>query len=805
MSRQIQNLTPNHQKLKATDDNADLKKLFYDLLRIWPAVLLLILLNLCIAYLLTRKSNPTYQAQATLEIKQDKNLASVELFQTMGIKTPSSIENEIAILNSFTLAYNALRELDYRVEYFRKDLWKKYEVYHALPYEVEVDWTHAQLLDGEMKIKLTGGGKFRLFFDGPALNLFNPKAVDKKYPVDVDKLKIAGDYALNTWIEGKHYRFKLVKRSADPEGIQDFSFKLRSDYDLAERYSKAMKVEALKKESSVLSLTLESNMVEKDKIYLNKIMEVYQQRELKEKNQTSINTSAFINDQLKNITDSLVFFEDKLQKYRTKNETFNLEEQGSLVYTRLSTLQDNNAAVALKIKYYESTLNYLEHGKVNQLVVPSSIGIEEDVLEKLIPELISVQNSRLRLSEVLSKDNRALKELDFKYSTILNSLKENLSRSLQIAKLSFQDMNKRISGLSGELDQLPQVERNLLSIKRQFTISENIYLYLLQKRSEAEITKASNMPSSEVLDLSRQIGGMLTPKPVRNYIVAFSLGILLPVLFLFIKNLINNRIYDVKLLESKLSVPLIGIIGRSQWRENNNVVSNYPKSFVSENFRSVRVSTQFLHPPDESMVIAFTSSKSGEGKTFCSVNMAGIYALSGKKTILVGMDLRKPKIASDFSLLNEVGVSTYLSTKRELPELIKASGFDNLDILLSGAIPPNPAELIGKPRFQEMIQILKNTYDVVILDCPPAALVSETIDIFNLADLNFYIFRHMYSDWNSIENMNDLVEKGLIKKTYAIYNDTEAPSSYGYGYDYHFEETQESKWKKFFKIFNKHA
>lgn len=804
MSTSIQDIAKNQRKLKSTDDNADLKKLFYDLLRIWPVVLLLILINLGIAYLLTRRANPTYQTQATLEIKQDKNMASVELFQTMGIKTPSSIENEIAILNSFTMAYNALKELDYRVEYFKKDLWKKYEVYHALPYEIEVDWNHPQLLDGEMKVKLLDGDKFKLSFDGPALNLFNPKATDKKYPVDVDKLKISGDYTLNTWIVGKHYRFRVIRKKTDQQtGEMEFSFRLRSDYDLAERYSKSMKVEVLKKESSILSLTLESNMVEKDKIYLNKVMEVYQNRELKEKNQTSINTSAFINDQLKNITDSLVFFEDKLQRYRTKNETFNLEEQGNLVYTRLSTLQDNNAGVSLKIRYYESTLSYLDQGKVNQLVVPSSIGIEEDVLEKLIPELIGVQNNRLRLSEVLSKDNRALKELDFKYATILSSLKENLNRSLQIAKLSFQDMNKRISGLASELDQLPQVERNLLSIKRQFTISENIYLYLLQKRSEAEITKASNMPSSEVLDLSRQIGGMLTPKPVRNYIIALSLGILLPVLFLFLKNLINSRIYDVKLLESKISVPLIGVIGRSQWKGNNNVVSNFPKSFVSENFRSVRVSTQFLHPQDESMVIAFTSSKSGEGKTFCSVNMAGIYALSGKRTVLVGMDLRKPKIASDFGLLNDVGVSTYLSTKKDLAQLIKASGFENLDILLSGAIPPNPAELIGKPRFQEMIRSLREMYDVVILDCPPAALVSETIDIFNLADLNFYIFRHMYSDWHSIENMNDLVEKGLIKKTYAIYNDTEAPSSYGYGYDYHFEETSESRWNNFLKMFSK--
>jgi capsular exopolysaccharide synthesis family protein len=778
------------------DENSDIKKLFIDVLKIWPYIAVFVLINLCIAYVYIRTTNPTYQVKATLEIKQDKNAESMDLFQNIGIKVPNSIDNEIAILNSFTLAYNAVKELDFNVEYYREDFWKHYEVYHNLPYLVEVDWNHRQLLGGELAVTFVSDDKFSLQVANDGLTLYDPSMKDKKKPLNLKKLKIAGTYQLNHWIESKNYRFRIVKISPEAAANSQFSFKLRSDYDLAELYSKKMKVELLKKESSILAIGLETHNVEKDKAYINKLIEVYQERELKVKNQTSINTAEFIKEQLKSITDSMVYFEDKLQSYRTRNESFNLKEQGSVVYSRLSALQDNSAAIGLKIKYYQSTLDYLNQDKVSQLVVPSSIGIEETVLERLIPELIENQNRRERLRQVLSSDNQALKDLQFKYETLLATVRENLRRSLNAATLSLQDVNKRIADLSGELDMLPQVERNLLSIQRQFSISENIYTYLLQKRSEAEITSASNVPSSQILDLSRQVGAKLSPISSRIYIIAFSLGVLIPVIFVFVRNSFNNKIYDVKLLEKKVMAPLVGIIFRNNGKEGSNVVLNSPRSFISENFRSIRASTQFLHNQEDSLVISFTSGKAGEGKTFCSINTAAIYAISGKKTILVGMDLRMPRIAEHFDLHNDVGVSNYLIGSASLQELIEPSVAQNLDVLLSGPLPPNPAELIVRPSFAQMIAELREMYDVIILDCPPAGFVSETIDIFKVADINFYIYRHLHSEWNSIDYLNSLIEKGLIKKPYVIYNDMEAVFNKQYGYGYHAPSSPEPKWKR---------
>ncbi|WP_461790320.1 GumC family protein [Pedobacter sp.] len=785
------------------DENSDIKKLFADVIKIWPYILVFVFVNLCIAYILLKTTNPTYQVKATLEIKQDKNAESVDLFQTIGIKMPNSIDNEIAILNSFTLALTAVKQLDFNVEYFQENFWRHYEIYHSAPYAVEVDWTHRQLLGGEIQLTFKDATNFTLDINDKSMALYVPLTPDKKGVLDLKKLEFKGDYRLNEWITGTNYKFRIVRLSGTAEKFKDFSFRLRSDFDLAEAYSKRMKVELLKKESSILSLGLESQMVEKDKAYINKLIQGYQERELKVKNQTSINTAAFIKEQLKSITDSMVFFEDKLQSYRTRNESFNLKEQGSAVYTRLGSLQDNSAAVSLKIKYYQSTLAYLEQDKVSQLVVPSSIGIEETVLESLIPELLENQSKRERLRQVLSPENQALKDLEFKYNSLLSAVRENLRRSLSAANLSLKDINNRMAALGGELDQLPQVERNLLSIQRQFNISENIYTYLLQKRSEAEITSASNVPSSQILDLSRQVGGVLSPISSRNYIIAFCLGILIPVLIVFVRNSFDNKIYDVKLLEKRVFAPLVGVIFRNFGREGSAVVLNSPRSFISENFRSIRASTQFLHEQQDSLVISFTSGKAGEGKTFCSINTASIYALSGKKTVLVGIDLRMPKIAENFNLVNDVGVSNYLIGNGVIDDLVKPSGYANLDILLSGPLPPNPAELIVRPTFVEMIKELRERYDVVILDCPPAGFVSETIDIFKIADINFYIFRHLNSEWSSIDYLNSLIEKGLMKKAYVIYNDMEVVFNKQYGYGYHAAVEKQPMSKKMSNWFSK--
>jgi len=770
-----------------TDDHADVKKLLVDFFNIWPVVVVLIIVNLLVAYFISRSTNPIYQIEAAMVIKQDRTTVSQELFESIGIKPTSNIENEIAVLSSFNLAYNTIKSLDFNTEYFKDDIWKNEEVYHGLPYQVEVDWNHNQLLEGALEITMLNATLFNLQVKDSKFKLYRPEHPDQWFTMD-KKISLGGHYQLNSWVQTPYCKFRLVATSKDL-GVSNFSFNLKSNYMLAEQYSKMLKVEIQKKESTILNLVLETSMVDKGKLYLEKIIEAYQSRELKNKNLTATNTATFINQQLKSIKDSLVFFEDKLERYRTNNQTFNLDQQSSLVLNRISELQNEQANALLKVRYYENVSDYLRNDKINKLVVPSAIGIQEPLVDHLINELVTVQEDRLRVTQVLSNDNKAVKELNFRYNTLANTLKESITRSREATDVLLRDLGQRLEKLKAELGNMPQVERDLLSIKRQFAISENIYTYLLQKRDEAEISRASNIPASEVLDYPRRIGGMISPKPVRNYFIGLSLAIIVPLLFIFFKSVFNQRIHDYALLEKKLVVPLVGVIGRGPKGKSKNVVNNLPRSYITENFRNIRANIKFLFNPEKNIVVAFTSSVSSEGKTFCSINTSAIYAIGGRKTILVGLDLRKPKIAEDFNIENDAGVSNYLCSTIALKELIKTSGQPNLDILLSGPLPPNPAELIGSSRFTELIDELRSAYEVVILDCPPIGLVSETIDICNHADLSFYMFRHQFSNWDTVQNLNDLVQKGLIKKVYAIYNDLSKSSNFNatYGNYYHLE------------------
>lgn len=778
---------------KFVDENSDIKKLISELLDSWHWITLLVIVTLAVAWLYNRTATPVYQVESTIVIKTDKNASKKELFESIGLKTTDNIQNEVLILSSVSIASQTLKELDFDVEYFQEGTFNRREIYRTNPYKIEVDRNHNQILNRLFHVTILDKQTFKISSLAPSY-LFLGFNVLSLFTASNEIPELNSVYKLGQWITTNNLRFRIVPNKLNKKPISKFEFQLLSNDRLAEKYSQKIKVENKDKESTILSLKLETTNISKTKVYLDKLMEIYQKRELMTKNLTSINTADFINGQLNSIKDSLTYFEDALQNYRTNNQSYDLDNQSSLILSRLSDLDNEKSLVNLKLKYYLNLQSYLKDEDINRLIVPSSVGIEEPVIEKLIGELITIQTDKLRLNQFLSEENRTLKDLNFRYSTVLSTLRESVARSYQTAKLSKIDLESRISSFNGELNTIPKLERSLLSIKRQYAISENIYTYLLQKRNEAEISKASNIPSSEVLDYARVKGNPISPKNIQSYLISTSISFILPLLFILIRRIFNNKVNDFKELEERLRIPIVGIIGKGQSNVKNVVVFNSPKSIVSENFRTIRASTKFLHTTETSVVIAFTSANSGEGKTFCSINGASIYALGGKRTVLVGADLRRPRIVDDFNLKNDLGLSNFLSSNIGINDIIKKSGYDNLDIILSGPLPPNPAELIASKRFSDLIQALRSVYDVIIIDCPPAGLVSETIDIFNHVDIVFLIFRHNYSYWSSVVLLNGMIEKMGANKSYAIYNDMPVKSGYEYEY-YSNDNVVNSKWK----------
>jgi tyrosine-protein kinase Etk/Wzc len=368
------------------------------------------------------------------------------------------------------------------------------------------------------------------------------------------------------------------------------------------------------------------------------------------------------------------------------------------------------------------------------------------------------------------------------------SLNENVRNIVQVSKISQKELDRRLSEIQSEVGSLPETERQLLNIQRKFNVNDRIYTFLLEKRAEAAISKASNIPSNSILDRARK-ASMVYPKPSMNFTIAFLIGLLLPVLIILIRDYFDDKIHSRADIESLTDVPILGVISHSTEKYNTIVISR-PKSIIAETFRSLRTNLQFIAAEKDKRVFTITSTLSGEGKTFTAINMASIFALSGKKTLLLSCDLRKPKLYDDFNLNNEKGMTTYLVGRCSVNDIVQSSGYEFLDIVTSGPVPPNPSELLESKRMNELMEEMRQEYDFIVIDSPPVGLVTDAVFLMKQSDANIYVVRQNYSSKHAMSTLNDLVRSTGLKNITIAVNDVDftdrayGRTGYGYGYGY---------------------
>ncbi|MEP4373763.1 MAG: polysaccharide biosynthesis tyrosine autokinase, partial [Algoriphagus sp.] len=410
---------------------------------------------------------------------------------------------------------------------------------------------------------------------------------------------------------------------------------------------------------------------------------------------------------------------------------------------------------------------------------------------------------RSRLMATQTEFSPQVKSANQRLIDLNSSIREILDNVDRNNQMTIADLEKRRTVIESSFRNLPKAEQNLIKIQRQQSLTENIYNFLTEKRAESAISKASNVPANKIIEYARS-GGQISPVPSRIYGIALFIGLFGPIMIFLVREFFRSKIEDPKFLERKLKIPVLSTILLNKSDENLVVFTN-GKSGIAEGFRSLRSNIKFLVPKENQLTFMITSTISGEGKTFCALNLASVYSLTGKKTILIGCDMRKPKIFNDFGLKNDVGLSTFLSGQEDdYKKIIKKSGHENLDIIVAGPIPPNPSELLFSVYFEQLVTALKSDYEVIILDTPPVGLVSETLDLLTLVDFTLFIFRQDYSEKSFIDAVNGLkLQKGL-KNIYAIFNGLDASKvsyggygySYGYGYGYYTDDTKRSKFLK---------
>ena len=789
----------------------DIKDLLLRIWRIWPYIAFSVIVAIGIAYISLRYSVPEYQVSSKFFVKEKENPFS--LFESAGLNMGGSgdmeLGNQMIILKSRPIANAALDLLNFDVEYYAQGRFLTTEVYQNTPVAVAVDWNHPQLTNGDLLIQWTDRKQFTVSYISESYTQIFPDTDGRK------KLDNPGSpsqkYNFNEWVELPMNRFKVGLTSAEDSG--EMIIRFRDRHGLINHYTgENLQIAAMDKQSTILKLTVNTHTPEKGRDYLNTLQEVYLENELQEKNAMATNTIDFIDAQLVVLSDSLMFIENRLENFRSNNSIYDLSSEGTAIFEQLKELENELAKEKFKRDYYQQLTKYLEREDYNQVVVPSGLGIEDPILNTLITNLLELQAEKSMHASKLTEISPPLREVNRKIKDLNLSILELLQNVDNNAQLLIEDLQERINKITGTFSSLPQTEQNLLRIQREFSLNEELYTFLLEKRAESAITRASNTPSNKIIESALINPIPISPKTALTYLIALILGVALPIGISFARAFLSNTIKDGKELERKADLNLISTVGESE--ENDNlVVLKKHRSGITEAFRSLRANMNFILPKDKSSVILITSSISGEGKTFCSINLASVYALSNKRTLLIGCDMRKPKIFEDFGINNKEGLSTYLSQNQEdVDKVIQKTAYENLDVIVSGPIPPNPAELLITDRFGQLLAEMKGRYDMVILDTPPVGLVSETLDLIRLADISLFVVRYNYSEKQFIDHINNLKKQAILKEAYMVFNGVDKDAQhygygtgygcgYGYGYGYYAEDNKERNFfKKLFKL-----
>ena len=751
----------------------DIKQFFYRIASNWLLFLISILLCLAIAFGFNRYTKNIFKVSSTILFEDQSNISSISAAEAIYSNDPfqrsskNIIANKIYEINSYPLIYQTLKDLNYDIEYYLVGNIKVSETYQS-PFTVKVLSGKEKIINRSFKLTHLNNKKFRLY--NKSLDIDNEFNYDQKINFLGAIIKISRNLKFN------------IKESELPSCVVKF----KELQNLTKRYQSNLNFTQEQKKSSIVKIDLKCFDELKGVNFLNELTKNFIDNEVNSKNQSSFKTVEFIKKQLFDMQDSLDIIENEIQLFKEKNGLTDVSVKAQGIYSQLNDIESKVNILKSEKEYLNYLSKYIQsENKLERIKIPPSTIDENSSVRTLIKDLIDVQFNRSLLVEAGKLKNPAVKLYDRTTTQIISSLNESIFTSNTKLDIEIKRNNKIINELNLEINKLPEVERELLKIQRIQTINENIYTFLLRKKSEADITSSSNVADTRVLEPAVYFDkNPLLPNKSQNYLFALLSGFILPLLFFLIIDILNDKILSRFDLDKYSTIPVLGIIGTN--RSGFNLLSKQsPKSVVYEGFRAIRSNLNFKTENNNSTVFLVTSSISGEGKTFFAENLAIVFAKASKKTILIGADLRKPKVWVDFELTNDIGLSNYINDNIKFKDVIKDVGIENLDVVLSGPVPNNPADTLLSDKFKSLIVSLKKKYDIIILDTPPLGLVADSLTLMNYTDINLYMVRQGYTNKSLLTYSEDLYNKGRLGEIYIIFNDVKEGSGvYGYAYGY---------------------
>jgi len=740
----------------------------FTFLHYWYLFVIALAIAMGLAMLKNRRWIPAYMSQGTIVIKENTGYggANFALMQGFGVDAGyKNVNNQMIMLGSYDLTSRVLDSLPFlEVEYITQGRFKTRNMYRQTPVLIEHTRIDPRAYGILYQLKFTGDRTMHI----SSTDEGTPLELDVRYgePVSCNLFDITiwpTEFMMNS---GK------------------INFRFRSHESLVDEFMSRLQLSFVTDGSTVLALSMVSEWPQRDCEYLDKLAQIYLLQNLEQKNEVAENSIKFINQQLETLQASLQVSEGAMTDFRQENKIIDVNSYAGQIMGYLTNYDQQKMEIRLRETYFDYLINYI-HANIESdaVIMPTTMGVTDASLVALVQQLNELRVQRGELTERNVYYAKYTKDME----TVKASIEELVNSMRAAMDIEKEDLQRRISEAEAMLRTLPEKELQMVAIERNYRIDDNYYTFFLQKRAEAEIQKASNTPDNSIMDKARTISVMNAKAKSKTTTTYLVIGFLIPLVLIILSELLNNKIRAPKDVVKLKSFRLIGTLRHAR-NQNPTLVRASPRSSYAEMLRAIRTRLEFLLKRKDKMVICITSTESGDGKTFLSTNLAALYAMTGKKVLLVDLDLRKPNIHTKLGLESGDGMSNYLIGDCELEDAMVRNTPFGFDFLRAGTIPPNPGELVHSDRMSTMITQMREIYDFIVIDTSPIGLVPDAYASIEISDVCLYVIRCMQTNKSfckqTVEQMEQVVENK--EKIQIILSDipTEGRHSYGSGYGY---------------------
>jgi len=749
------------------EDTINLKELFNNLLNKWRLFLSSIILCLFIAFMYSCYTPPVYMVNAKLLVNDDEKGgglgkqagALMDLGGIMGSK--NSVDNEVEILKTRFLMEKVVREMQLNIVYSKKINFLKRELYSS-PFKFDIIKGIDTLMTKDFEVKKISGNRLK---------------------IKGEKIEKEVSFGEQFNIEGIGL-IQLKPSQVSMTVGEDFYVTINSVDDRVAALMNQLNIAPSNKMVSIIDLGFKYNLPKKGEDILNTLIKKYSQANLNDKNAIADSTYHFIKERLNKIASELGDVENEVEVFKKRNQLADMTEQGKLLVQTSSEFTTELAKAETQVTILNDLEKYLKENGNNKRVFPSSLIPADMVFGNLMSQYNSLLVEREKQLLSVTEESPFIQNIDKQIAGLKNDILTNIQSAKNTAIATRNKLKSQVNAADSQISDVPQIEKNYLKLARNQQIKQELYIFLMQKAEETAISKTSNNSIAKIIDPPKSQNSPISPKKQIIYLAGIFAGLAIPILIILAQSLLNTTINTKEDIVALTQVPVIGEINHND-SSDNLIVANQSRSAISEQFRALRTNLSFYLKNSNQKAILVTSSMSGEGKSFSAINLANTLALTGKKVLLMELDLRKPGLSAKLNISNTIGFSNYtIDNNVTIKDIVKPLTINkNMFIISSGPLPPNPAETLMSERMPELISQLKFEFDYIIMDAPPIGIIADAQLLSAYCDVTLYIVRQKVTQKQQLNIVEELYSSSKMTNLGIVVNDI-VGKDYGYGYRY---------------------